>query len=117
MVIIFTHRPTYMTCNLTSYNGLPDVAPAFQCPTLEGPVVISRRWIEFYCSIPTNETSAEAAFNVTFLFNGEPTDKVPSIIIRPPVQRATLHEKHLSHELLGKWVTKQDGGESLVHRV
>jgi hypothetical protein len=89
-------------------NSCLDVAPAFDCPTLDGPVVINRRWVEFYCTIPTKTTNDQsAAFNVTFLFNGEPAATVPSIVVQFPDRKATLHEKHLNHKLIGKWISCQ----------
>lgn len=82
-----------------------DFAPAFDSPRLEGPVV-KEIWVEFYCVVPTNETRKDAAFNVTFLFDGRPNrhQPSPSFILQPPYLKATLHEKYLAKNL-GKWVS------------
>jgi hypothetical protein len=86
-----------------------DVAPAFDMPRLDGPVVINRRWVEFYCAVPMKKSNhsalLQAAFNVTFLFDGEPAATVPSIVVKYPDTKATLHEKHLSPKLIGKWIS------------
>lgn len=86
------------------FHVVSDVAPYFNRPTLDGPIVIDRTWIEFYCTVPTTETTDQAAFDVTFLFNGEPAPTVPSEVVNATAPRATLHERYLTNKLLGRGV-------------
>jgi hypothetical protein len=65
-------------------------------------------WIEFYCSIPTNETNSDARFDITFLFDGVAGSDVPVFTVSGENPQATLHERYLSGKL-GKWVRLQAG--------
>lgn len=81
-----------------------DIAPDFGCPSLEGPTVIDRLWIEFYCVIPTNSTDPTARFKVTFLFDGVQAPGVPQFNITASQGKATLHEKYLFGQM-GRWIS------------
>lgn len=87
---------------------LSDIAPDFGCPSLEGPTVISRMWLEFYCVVPTTSKDSRSRFNVTFLFNGLPDPAIPLFVAMAAdgYANATLHEKYLKGHL-GKWVRQR----------
>lgn len=79
------------------------VAPAFTCPTLDGPTVINGTYFEFYCNLSTTVTDPSARFNVTFLFDGSTAADVLPVEVTAASPRATLHEKYLNGKL-GKTV-------------
>ena len=83
---------------------LSDVAPAFQSPRLEGPTVIDRKWIEFYCVLQNYANDSNARFQVTFIFDGEEMSNVPRFNISASEGRAVLHEKYLAGNL-GRFVS------------
>jgi hypothetical protein len=76
-----------------------DIAPAFNCPIFSGPIVISRLWIEFYCTVNTSVTETNALFEVTFLFNGLPSDDVPPTTATVSNKTVTLHEQYLNGKI------------------
>jgi hypothetical protein len=80
------------------------ITPAFTCPSLSGPTVINRLWFEFYCTVTTNVTDANARFEVTFLFNGVSAPDVPVFTATAASPRVTLHEKYINGKM-GKSVS------------
>lgn len=76
-----------------------DSTPAFNYPIFEGPTVIDRLWIEFYCTVNTSVTQSNARFEVAFLFNGLPADDVPPVVVSVSDKTVTLHERYLGGKL------------------
>ena len=73
--------------------------PSFSGPTLVGPTVINRTWIEFYCEANTTDTDTAGRFEVSFLFNGVVPNNVPVFTVSGPNPRAILHERYLAGRL------------------
>ena len=72
-------------------------------PTLIGPEVKNGLYVLFHCKVVlTNNNNAR--IKVTFLFDGEAYTDVPDIVLTPPENKATLHEKYL-YGKLGKRVS------------
>ena len=69
---------------------------------------MNRLWVEFDCVIPVNVTYSTARYEVTFLFDGRPSNDVPVSTVDGGTSssdiRATLHERYLSGKM-GKWVS------------
>jgi len=76
-----------------------DSAPAMYCPSLVGPVVVNKLQIEFYCDVNTSVSDRRARFNVSFTFDCETDDNVPTVTLTTANLRATLHERYLAGRL------------------
>jgi hypothetical protein len=83
-----------------------DIAPEFDCPTIQGPKITDRKYVEFDCVVLTNTTDpANARFEAIFKFNSEPSALIPpaNAQVANGEARATLREWDL-HGNIGKWV-------------
>ena len=86
---------TYIIIVLLITGNVPAIT---DCPSLEGPTLIDRTQIEFYCDVKTDSTDHRARFNVSFHFDCEDAG-IPAQVVSISNLRATLHEQYLAGRL------------------